>query len=96
MHEFIPAGDIEKKHRLEVSQLCDREINTVGNIQIGEEKHISCACMILLNAERQESGTCLSNGGAPLLLFTLFIAASCRKTTDTRFRLMKYEESEDV
>lgn len=33
--EFFQQGDIEKKHKLEVSQLCDREINTVGNIQIG-------------------------------------------------------------
>lgn len=31
------VGDIEKKHNLEVSQLCDRETNTVGNIQIGKE-----------------------------------------------------------
>lgn len=29
-------GDIEKKHKLEVSPLCDREANTVGNIQIGK------------------------------------------------------------
>ncbi|KAM4606480.1 high affinity 3',5'-cyclic-AMP phosphodiesterase 7A isoform 2-T2 [Polymixia lowei] len=33
--EFFQQGDIEKKHKLEVSPLCDREINTVGNIQIG-------------------------------------------------------------
>lgn len=28
-------GDIEKKHKLDVSPLCNRETNTVGNIQIG-------------------------------------------------------------
>ncbi|XP_071397870.1 high affinity 3',5'-cyclic-AMP phosphodiesterase 7A-like isoform X2 [Centroberyx affinis] len=33
--EFFQQGDIEKKHKLEVSPLCDRAINTVGNIQIG-------------------------------------------------------------
>uniref|UniRef100_A0A8C7ZTT1 Phosphodiesterase n=1 Tax=Oryzias sinensis TaxID=183150 RepID=A0A8C7ZTT1_9TELE len=33
--EFFQQGDIEKKHKLEVSPLCDREANTIGNIQIG-------------------------------------------------------------
>uniref|UniRef100_A0A8C5N6V4 Phosphodiesterase n=1 Tax=Gouania willdenowi TaxID=441366 RepID=A0A8C5N6V4_GOUWI len=33
--EFFQQGDVEKKHKLEVSPLCDREINSVGNIQIG-------------------------------------------------------------
>uniref|UniRef100_A0A3B5LPC9 Phosphodiesterase n=1 Tax=Xiphophorus couchianus TaxID=32473 RepID=A0A3B5LPC9_9TELE len=33
--EFFEQGDIEKKHKLQVSPLCDRETNTVGNIQIG-------------------------------------------------------------
>ncbi|KAK9527770.1 hypothetical protein VZT92_014304 [Zoarces viviparus] len=33
--EFFQQGDIEKKHKLEVSPLYDREINTVGKIQIG-------------------------------------------------------------
>uniref|UniRef100_A0A672J0H9 Phosphodiesterase n=1 Tax=Salarias fasciatus TaxID=181472 RepID=A0A672J0H9_SALFA len=33
--EFFQQGDIEKKHKLEVSPLCDRETNSVGNIQIG-------------------------------------------------------------
>ncbi|XP_010770244.1 high affinity cAMP-specific 3',5'-cyclic phosphodiesterase 7A-like [Notothenia coriiceps] len=33
--EFFQQGDIEKKHKLEVSPVCDREMNTVGNIQIG-------------------------------------------------------------
>ncbi|XP_055085944.1 high affinity cAMP-specific 3',5'-cyclic phosphodiesterase 7A isoform X2 [Periophthalmus magnuspinnatus] len=33
--EFFQQGDIEKKHHLEVSPLCDRETNSVGNIQIG-------------------------------------------------------------
>ncbi|XP_069559744.1 high affinity 3',5'-cyclic-AMP phosphodiesterase 7A isoform X3 [Brachyistius frenatus] len=33
--EFFQQGDIEKKHKLEVSPLCDRQKNTVGNIQIG-------------------------------------------------------------
>ncbi|XP_010732543.1 high affinity 3',5'-cyclic-AMP phosphodiesterase 7A isoform X3 [Larimichthys crocea] len=33
--EFFQQGDIEKKHKLEVSPLCDRQANTVGNIQIG-------------------------------------------------------------
>ncbi|XP_056155337.1 high affinity cAMP-specific 3',5'-cyclic phosphodiesterase 7A isoform X3 [Lampris incognitus] len=33
--EFFQQGDIEKKHRLDVSPLCDRRTNTVGNIQIG-------------------------------------------------------------
>ncbi|KAM3593257.1 uncharacterized protein V6R79_008689 [Siganus canaliculatus] len=33
--EFFHQGDIEKKHKLEVSPLCDRAVNTVGNIQIG-------------------------------------------------------------
>ncbi|CAL1596948.1 unnamed protein product [Knipowitschia caucasica] len=33
--EFFQQGDIEKKHHLEVSPLCDREANSVGNIQIG-------------------------------------------------------------
>ncbi|KAK0148135.1 High affinity cAMP-specific 3',5'-cyclic phosphodiesterase 7A [Merluccius polli] len=32
--EFFHQGDIEKKHNLEVSPLCDRDTNTVGNIQI--------------------------------------------------------------
>ncbi|XP_015239867.1 high affinity cAMP-specific 3',5'-cyclic phosphodiesterase 7A isoform X2 [Cyprinodon tularosa] len=33
--EFFQQGDIEKKHKLEVSPLCDREKNTISNIQIG-------------------------------------------------------------
>ncbi|XP_076146996.1 high affinity 3',5'-cyclic-AMP phosphodiesterase 7A isoform X2 [Alosa pseudoharengus] len=33
--EFFQQGDIEKKHKLEVSQLCDSQTNTVGDIQIG-------------------------------------------------------------
>ncbi|XP_067434912.1 high affinity cAMP-specific 3',5'-cyclic phosphodiesterase 7A isoform X3 [Thunnus thynnus] len=33
--EFFQQGDIERKHKLEVSPLCDRDNNTVGNIQIG-------------------------------------------------------------
>ncbi|XP_053198475.1 high affinity cAMP-specific 3',5'-cyclic phosphodiesterase 7A isoform X1 [Scomber japonicus] len=33
--EFFKQGDIEKKHKLEVSPVCNRENNTVGNIQIG-------------------------------------------------------------
>ncbi|XP_016887206.1 high affinity 3',5'-cyclic-AMP phosphodiesterase 7A isoform X2 [Cynoglossus semilaevis] len=33
--EFFQQGDIEKKHKLDVSPLCNRETNTVGNIQIG-------------------------------------------------------------
>ncbi|KAK5849712.1 hypothetical protein PBY51_014024 [Eleginops maclovinus] len=33
--EFFQQGDIEKKHKLEVSPVCDRGINTVGDIQIG-------------------------------------------------------------
>ncbi|XP_058491630.1 high affinity cAMP-specific 3',5'-cyclic phosphodiesterase 7A isoform X3 [Solea solea] len=33
--EFFQQGDIEKKHILEVSPVCDRQTNTVGNIQIG-------------------------------------------------------------
>lgn len=35
-HILLLLGDIEKKHKLEVSPLCDREANTVGNIQIGK------------------------------------------------------------
>ncbi|KAJ8413360.1 hypothetical protein AAFF_G00093560 [Aldrovandia affinis] len=33
--EFFHQGDVEKKHRLEVSPLCDRQTNSVGQIQIG-------------------------------------------------------------
>ncbi|XP_077480078.1 high affinity 3',5'-cyclic-AMP phosphodiesterase 7A isoform X1 [Stigmatopora argus] len=33
--EFFQQGDVEKKHKLEVSPLCDRANNTVGKIQIG-------------------------------------------------------------
>uniref|UniRef100_A0A8C6WN15 Phosphodiesterase n=1 Tax=Neogobius melanostomus TaxID=47308 RepID=A0A8C6WN15_9GOBI len=33
--EFFQQGDIEKKHNLQVSPLCNRETNSVGNIQIG-------------------------------------------------------------
>lgn len=33
--EFFQQGDIEKKYKLEVSQLCDSQKNTVGDIQIG-------------------------------------------------------------
>ncbi|XP_030625407.1 high affinity 3',5'-cyclic-AMP phosphodiesterase 7A isoform X2 [Chanos chanos] len=33
--EFFHQGDIEKKHKLEVSPLCDSETNTIGNVQIG-------------------------------------------------------------
>ncbi|XP_068603903.1 high affinity 3',5'-cyclic-AMP phosphodiesterase 7A [Brachionichthys hirsutus] len=33
--EFFQQGDGEKKHKLEVSPLCDREANTMSNIQIG-------------------------------------------------------------
>lgn len=36
LHCSVHAGDIEKKHKLEVSPLCDREANTIGNIQIGK------------------------------------------------------------
>lgn len=30
------SGDVEKKHKLEVSPLCDNEVNSTGNIQIGK------------------------------------------------------------
>ncbi|XP_046879511.1 high affinity cAMP-specific 3',5'-cyclic phosphodiesterase 7A isoform X2 [Hypomesus transpacificus] len=33
--EFFRQGDVEKKHKLEVSPLCDNEVNSTGNIQIG-------------------------------------------------------------
>ncbi|XP_018613362.1 high affinity cAMP-specific 3',5'-cyclic phosphodiesterase 7A-like isoform X2 [Scleropages formosus] len=33
--EFFNQGDIEKKHGLEVSPLCDRQLDTVPNIQTG-------------------------------------------------------------
>ncbi|XP_036377216.1 high affinity cAMP-specific 3',5'-cyclic phosphodiesterase 7A isoform X3 [Megalops cyprinoides] len=33
--EFFHQGDIEKKHKLEVSPLCDSQTNSVGKIQIG-------------------------------------------------------------
>lgn len=33
--EFFHQGDIEKKHKLEVSPLCDDETNTIGQVQIG-------------------------------------------------------------
>ncbi|KAM6900196.1 high affinity 3',5'-cyclic-AMP phosphodiesterase 7A isoform 2-T2 [Xenentodon cancila] len=33
--EFFQQGGIEKEHKLEVSPFCDREKNTVSNIQIG-------------------------------------------------------------
>ncbi|XP_057680256.1 high affinity cAMP-specific 3',5'-cyclic phosphodiesterase 7A isoform X4 [Corythoichthys intestinalis] len=33
--EFFQQGDVEKKHNLEISPLCDRANNTVGKIQIG-------------------------------------------------------------
>nr|XP_046148764.1 high affinity cAMP-specific 3',5'-cyclic phosphodiesterase 7A-like isoform X1 [Oncorhynchus gorbuscha] len=33
--EFFHQGDIEKKHRLEVSPLCDSQSNSMANIQIG-------------------------------------------------------------
>ncbi|XP_035272130.1 high affinity cAMP-specific 3',5'-cyclic phosphodiesterase 7A isoform X3 [Anguilla anguilla] len=33
--EFFHQGDIEKKHKLEVSPLCDSQMNSVGKIQIG-------------------------------------------------------------
>lgn len=36
VHTFLIIGDIEKKHKLEISPLCDRASNTVGNIQIGQ------------------------------------------------------------
>lgn len=105
LHEFISAGDIEKKHKLEVSQLCDREINTVGNIQIGKKRGLSAASASTCadvsahtnththTHKRPESGTCRSSPGTPLSLFTLFIAACGRKTTDTRLGLTKYEKS---
>lgn len=30
------SGDVEKKHKLEVSPLCDREANTLASVQIGK------------------------------------------------------------
>ncbi|XP_062336484.1 high affinity cAMP-specific 3',5'-cyclic phosphodiesterase 7A-like isoform X1 [Osmerus eperlanus] len=33
--EFFHQGDIERKHNLEVTPLCDRQSNSVANIQIG-------------------------------------------------------------
>ncbi|XP_039610516.1 high affinity cAMP-specific 3',5'-cyclic phosphodiesterase 7A isoform X1 [Polypterus senegalus] len=33
--EFFHQGDIEKKYKLEVSPLCDRQLETVADIQIG-------------------------------------------------------------
>lgn len=33
--EFFHQGDIEKKHKLEVSPLCDNEANTIASVQIG-------------------------------------------------------------
>ncbi|XP_057178281.1 high affinity cAMP-specific 3',5'-cyclic phosphodiesterase 7A isoform X4 [Triplophysa rosa] len=33
--EFFHQGDIEKKHKLEVSPLCDSEANTIASVQIG-------------------------------------------------------------
>ncbi|XP_072427625.1 high affinity 3',5'-cyclic-AMP phosphodiesterase 7A isoform X2 [Chiloscyllium punctatum] len=33
--EFFHQGDIEREHKLDISQLCDRRTETVANIQIG-------------------------------------------------------------
>ncbi|KAL2085187.1 hypothetical protein ACEWY4_018507 [Coilia grayii] len=33
--EFFQQGEVEKKHNLEVSPLCDSQANTMGDIQIG-------------------------------------------------------------
>ncbi|XP_067831898.1 high affinity cAMP-specific 3',5'-cyclic phosphodiesterase 7A isoform X3 [Heptranchias perlo] len=33
--EFFHQGDIERRHKLDISQLCDRHTETVANIQIG-------------------------------------------------------------
>ncbi|XP_066576538.1 high affinity 3',5'-cyclic-AMP phosphodiesterase 7A isoform X2 [Amia ocellicauda] len=33
--EFFHQGEIEKKHKLDVSPLCDNQTNTIANIQIG-------------------------------------------------------------
>ncbi|XP_067888016.1 high affinity cAMP-specific 3',5'-cyclic phosphodiesterase 7A isoform X2 [Heterodontus francisci] len=33
--EFFHQGDIERQHKLDISQLCDRHTETVANIQIG-------------------------------------------------------------
>ncbi|RXN26693.1 high affinity cAMP-specific 3, 5 -cyclic phosphodiesterase 7A-like isoform X2 [Labeo rohita] len=33
--EFFHQGDIEKKHKLEISPLCDSEANTIASVQIG-------------------------------------------------------------
>uniref|UniRef100_A0AAY5EUZ3 Phosphodiesterase n=1 Tax=Electrophorus electricus TaxID=8005 RepID=A0AAY5EUZ3_ELEEL len=33
--EFFHQGDIEKKHKLEVSPLCDSETNSIADVQIG-------------------------------------------------------------
>ncbi|XP_068199832.1 high affinity 3',5'-cyclic-AMP phosphodiesterase 7A isoform X2 [Antennarius striatus] len=39
--EFFQQGDNEKKHKLEVSPLCDRETNTVSKIQIGFMSYVA-------------------------------------------------------
>lgn len=32
-------GDIEKKHKLEISPLCDSEANTIASVQIGKNRN---------------------------------------------------------
>ncbi len=34
------SGDIEKKHKLEISPLCDSEANTIASVQIGKNQNI--------------------------------------------------------
>lgn len=38
---FFPlsSGDIEKKHKLEVSPLCDSDTNSIADVQIGKNVH---------------------------------------------------------
>ncbi|MCI4391609.1 hypothetical protein PGIGA_G00136390 [Pangasianodon gigas] len=41
--EFFHQGDIEKKHKLEVSPLCDSDTNSIADVQIGKNMALKCA-----------------------------------------------------
>lgn len=40
----LSLGDIEKKHKLEVSPLCDSDTNSIADVQIGKNVSVTRTC----------------------------------------------------
>uniref|UniRef100_A0A8B9IK58 Phosphodiesterase n=1 Tax=Anser cygnoides TaxID=8845 RepID=A0A8B9IK58_ANSCY len=71
--EFFHQGDIEKKYHLGVSPLCDRQTETIANIQIG-----NCNSLYF---SRFLSGCVSKNISFPYVSWKLYLVSLCSSTS---------------